>query len=295
MAKAKTATKVKAKSSEVEVGEDEVLDMPGEAPPVVAPKSIEPKAIMPVDSGALKSVFEVSSNTSNEDIMRYASAPGVELRFNAVDLKVLDESFVAMLPAQGQKAYWMAFSDFESRRKLANQALFETPNVVDPFSKLLDGPKGSGNPLVRDQEFVQEKIGRDWYITWRVEGGQGDLEAALRSGFKVMRRPKDKAEESHVDPREWSGERWTVRDGTLDRESGEHIYNVMVYIRARAQKDHVAAMSMVSHNRYATNKQQFVEGIDNISRDMLSSKERITVADLDEVKAEEHTVKVKSD
>ncbi len=163
------------------------------------------------------------------------------------------------------------------------------------MAKLLDGPKGGGNPLVRDQEFVQAKIGRDWYITWRVEGGQGDLEAALASGFKVMRKPKDKHEEDHVDPREWSGDRWTVRDGIVDRASGEVIYNVMVYIRAQAQKDHVAAMSMVSHNRYSANKQQFVEGVDNISRDMLSSKERITVADLDEVKAEEHTVRVKSD
>jgi hypothetical protein len=248
--------------------------------------------VKPVISGALKNIFDVVSATSNEDIVKYASAPGVELRFSAVDFKILDESFVAMLPPQGQKAYWTAFAEYESRRKLANQALFETPNVVDPMAKILDGPKGGANPIVRDREFVQKRM-PGFHVSWRVEGGQGDLESALAAGYKVVRKPKDKSEES-LDPREWTGERWTLRDGTVDPESRDVIYNVMVYIREQAYKDHLAAMSMVSHNMYAQNKQQFVEGVDNISRDMLSAKERIEVADLDELHAEEHTMRRKA-
>jgi hypothetical protein len=277
----------KAKASEVVVGQDEATT------PIQEP-SLEARSrpLTPVNLDALKSIFEVKESTSDEDLMRYASLPGVDLKFDSIRLKVLDESLVAMLPPSGQKAYWTAFTEYESRRKLADRALFETANVVDPMSKLLDGPKGSGNPLVRDQEFVQKKM-PGWYVTWRVEGGQGDLENALAAGFKVMRRPKGPHEEANVSPIEWSGERWTVRDGTIDRESRDAIYNVMVYIREQAQKDHLAAMSMISHNRYSSNKQQFVEGIDNISRDMLSSKERIAVADLDELHTEEHTVRGK--
>ena len=64
----------------------------------------------------------------------------------------------------------------------------------------------------------------------------------------------------------------------------------MVIIRQQAWKDNLDAMSMISHNAYATNKKQFVEGIDNISRDMLSSKERIQISDLDEMHVEEHTL-----
>lgn len=255
-------------------------------------ESVQMKPIMPVDSSALKNIFDVVEATSGEDILRYAALPGVELRFSPVSFKALDESFVAMLPPSGQKAYWTAFAEYESRRKLANRALFESPNVVDPMTKILDGPKGAANPIVRDREFVQKRM-PGFHVSWRVEGGQGDLEAALAAGYKVVRKPKDKSEES-LDPREWSGDRWTLRDGTVDPESRDVIYNVMVYIREQAYKDHLAAMSMVSHNMYAQNKQQFVEGVDNISRDMLSSKERIEVADLDELHAEEHSIRKKA-
>jgi hypothetical protein len=277
------------RANEVIVGQDDnVKDVDA----VSAEKSTDVRStpIMPTSESALKNIFDVKDTTSEDDILSYASRPGVELRFDVAHMKLLDDSFVAMLSPSAQKAYWTAFAEYKSRDRLANQALFETPNVVDPMSKLLDGPKGSANPLVRDADVVSRKLGPDWYVTWRVEGGMGDLESSLASGYKVMRRPKDKAEEANVDPRNWSGERWTVRDGTVDPASGDQIYNVMVYIRAQAQKDHVAAMSMVSHNRYSSHKQQFVEGIDNISRDMLSSKERIAVADLDELHTEEHTL-----
>jgi hypothetical protein len=81
-----------------------------------------------------------------------------------------------------------------------------------------------------------------------------------------------------------------VRDGTVDPQSGDEIFNVMVYIRQGAWKDNLDAISMISHNAYSTNKKQFFEGVDNISRDMLSSKERIQVSDLDELHVEEHTI-----
>jgi hypothetical protein len=81
-----------------------------------------------------------------------------------------------------------------------------------------------------------------------------------------------------------------VRDGTVDPSSGDEIYNVMVYIRQQAWKDNLAAMSMVSHNAYSSNKRQFIEGVDNISRDMLSSREKVQVFDLDETHVEEHTI-----
>ena len=196
---------------------------------------------------------------------------------------------MATLPASAQKSYWTSNAEVEARIRTSNRALVETPNIVDPMSKLLDGPHGMANPLTRDEAEIK-KLMPGYYITWRVEGGQGDIDAALRAGFRVMRRPKDKDEEENLPPNEWSGERWKVRDGLRDPASDEEIYNVMVYIREQAWKDNLAAMSMISHNAYSTNKKQFVEGVDNISRDMLSSKERIQVSDLDELHVEEHTM-----
>jgi hypothetical protein len=245
---------------------------------------------IPSEDTSLKQVFKVLETTSEEDILRYAEMPGVTLEFDYVRFRRLDDSFVGMLPASAQKAYWIAHEEFESRKRLADRAVYETPNVVDPMSKLLDGPHGMSNPLTHDQDEVRKRMGSSWYVTWRVEGGQGDIDAALRAGFRVVRRPKDDAERENVDPTEWSGERWKIRDGTIDPISGDEIFNVMVYIRAGAWKDNLQAMSMISHNAYSTNKKQFVEGVDNISRDMLSSKERVQTVDLDEMHVEEHTV-----
>ena len=252
-----------------------------------APKS-QVMSSMLNDDPKTKQHFRVTDMTSLEEIVHQAELPGVELDFDVVHFNKLEDTFVGALPANVQKSYWTAFSEYESRRKLANQAIFETPNIVDPMTKLLDGPHGLSNPLVRDAEMVQ-KLMPDYYITWRVEGGQGDVDDAVRAGFRVMRRPVDDTEKETKSPVEWSGERWKVRDGTTDPASGDEINNVMVYIRAQAWKDHKDAMSMISHNAYSTNKKQFVEGVDNISRDMLSSKERVQVADLDELHIEEHT------
>lgn len=238
----------------------------------------------------LVNVFKVTDLTSDEDIIRYGELPGVVLEFDYVKFRKLSDEFVAMLPASSQKNYWIAFSEWDSRRKLADRAVYETPNAVDPMSKLLDGPRGTANPLVRDKEIIDKKIGGEYYVTWRLEGGQGDLEAAERVGFKVMRHPKDKEEEKTKSPLDWSGERWAIRDGTVDPTSGDEIYNVMVCIRQQAWTDNLQAMSLISHNAYSTNKKQFFEGADNISRDMLSSKERIQVSDLDELHVEEHTI-----
>jgi hypothetical protein len=242
-----------------------------------------------LESSNLKQIYRVSEKTTQEEILRYAEMPGVELEFDVARFQKLEESFVGMLPANAQKQYWLALADFESRRKLANRALYETPTAVDPMSKLLDGPHGMANPLTRDAAEVQ-KLAPEYYVTWRIEGGQGDLDNALRAGFRVMRRPKDDTEKATKSPLEWSGERWRVRDGTVDPQSGDEIFNVMVYIRQGAWKDNLDAISMISHNAYSTNKKQFFEGVDNISRDMLSSKERIQVSDLDELHVEEHTI-----
>lgn len=262
----------------------------------VAGRSASPKAAkapavvtsIPSDDSSLKQVYKVTEKTSDEDIIRYAELPGVELEFDYVHFRRLDDGFVGMLPPSAQKAYWLAHSEFESRRRLADRALYETPSSVDPMAKLLDGPHGMSNPLVHDEDEVK-RLMPGFYVTWRIQGGQGDLESALRAGFKVMRRPKDNAEKKNVDPQEWSGEMWRIRDGTVDPSSGDEIFNVMVYIREGAWKDNLQAMSMISHNAYSTNKKQFVEGVDNISRDMLSTKERVQVVDLDEMHVEEHT------
>ena len=263
---------------------------------VTATKSVKaavPKTIVNHDVSdgdpSLRQQYVVTDKSKLEDIIRYAEMPGIDLVFDFAHFLKLDDSFVAMLPANAQKAYWLTLAEYESRKRLADRAVFETPNAVDPRSKLLDGPHGMSNPLVHDQDEVQKLIGRDWYITWRVEGGQGDLEGALKAGFKVMRKPKDDTERKTKSPLEWTGERWKIPDGTVDPSSGEAISNVMVYIRQQAWKDNIDAMSMISHNAYSQNKRQFIEGVDNISRDMLSSKERIEVSNLDELHVEEHT------
>jgi hypothetical protein len=263
-----------------------------EEPAKTPPKASSPKPVsgMVADVNSTKNTKLITDKNSQDEVLRYAQLPGTILEFDPVRMLVLEDSFVEMLPATAQKAYWLAFAEFDERRKRSDRALFETPSVVDPMAKLLDGPKGMANPLTRDSKVVEALL-PGYYVTWRIEGGQGDLEAALQAGFRVMRRPKDDTERTAVDPLDWSGERWMVRDGTSDPASGDQIYNVMVVIRERAWKDHLAAMSMVSHNKYSQNKRDFVEGVDNISRDMLSSKERIEVADLDEMHAEELTVR----
>jgi hypothetical protein len=240
------------------------------------------------DSDSLGQVYRVTDATTHEEIIRYAELPGVVLEFDVVKFQKLDDDFVSMLPASAQKAYWLTLAEYEDRRKLADRAVYEATSV-DPMSKLLDGPRGTANPLVRDALEVQ-RLAPEYYFTWRIEGGQGDLDSARRAGFRVMCRPKDEIERNTKSPIEWTGERWKIRDGTSDPISGDEIFNVMVYIRKQAWKDNLDAMSMVSHNAYSTNKKQFVEGVDNLSRDMLSAKERIQVADLDELHIEEHTL-----
>lgn len=255
----------------------------GERAPVVMNN---PEAIADAN---LKQTFEAKEDTSVEDLLRYSALPGVRIVFDPNSLPNLSEATLSLLSTEAKVSYDEAVKIRDDTDRLAHRAVYESGAMVDPMSKLLDGPHGMSNPLVRDADMVQ-KLLPDYYVTWRVEGGQGDLDMARRAGFKVMRRPKDDTEAKEKSPLEWNGEIWRVRDGTVDPTSGDEIYNVMVVIRERAWKDNIQAMSMISHNAYATNKKQFVEGIDNISRDMLSSRERIEVSDLDELHVEEHTV-----
>jgi hypothetical protein len=240
----------------------------------------------PIDENALKQVFTVVESTAEEEILRVSALPGTLLEFDSVRFKKLSDSFIAMLPASGQKAYWKAEGEFESRRKLADRALFETPTVVDPMAKLLDGPRGMANPLERDKKYIEDLL-PEYYVTWRIEGGQGDLPSAKEAGFREMRHPKDDTERKEKSPLEWTGDRWSIRDGTQDPQSGDQIYNVMVVIRKRLWNDNLSAMSLVSHNKYLQHKQQFVEGVDNITRD---TRESIEISDLDELHVEEHTM-----
>lgn len=243
------------------------------------------------ESTELSQAFKVSDATSEAEIVRMDGMPGMRLEFDYVHFKKLADDFVAMLRPQNQKAYWLAFAEFDERDRRANIALHEIG--VDPMTKILDRPRGRNNPLVRDGEKVQAILGPKWYVTWRVEGGEGDLTNALEVGFKVIRRPlKDKAkgidEEKTKSPFEWSGERWKIPDGTADPTSGEQIANVMMVIERQIWDDNLKAMSMESHNRYSQVKQQFIEGAENISRDMLGGKEQVIITDLDSIREEEY-------
>lgn len=248
-------------------------------------------AVTPVDNEQLLSAFKVSEATSEEAIMVADSRAGTRLEFDFVHFKKLTDSFVAQLKPASQKAYWLAFSEYDDRVRRSNIALHEVG--VDPLTKILDRPRGTNNPLVRDGEAMQKRLGGRWYVSWRVLGGQGDtLESLHEIGFRVMRRPADKAEEKEKDPFDWSGELWRVADGTSDPTSGDALYNVMVVIERVRWEDNLKAMSMASHNAYRQNKQQFIDGADNISRDMLGGKEKIIPPDydLDKIQSEEHTV-----
>lgn len=243
------------------------------------------------DEDLTSQVMQVTETTSEPDILRMDGMAGVRLEFDVVHFRPLSDAFVATLKPENQKAYWLAFAEFNDRVRRSNLALHEIG--VDPVQKILDGPRGKANPLVRDKEKVEKLLGRGWYVTWRVAGGEGDFESALSVGFKAVRRPKDKEEEAAKPPLEWSGELWKVPDGTVDRTSGEAIYNVMVVIQQKRWDDNLKAMSMASHNLYRQNKQQFIEGAENISRDMLGGKEKVLPPDggfdLDEMRSEEHT------
>jgi hypothetical protein len=243
--------------------------------------------VTPADMATLQQVFKVAEGMSEEQIIRADGLPGVRLEFDYVYFRKLSDDFVATLKAHNQKAYWLAYGEFSDRDRRSNVALHDIG--VDPLSKILDRPRGRNNPLVRDGEHVQAIMGKDWYVTWRVQGGEGDLTGALEAGFQVIRRPVDPKEEKAKGPFDWSGEVWKIRDGTSDPTSGEEIFNVMVAIRRRIWDDNLKAMSMVSHNAYSQNKRQFIEGAENISRDMLGAKEKIMVQDLDETHIEEHT------
>ena len=244
------------------------------------------QVVMPTTPEELMQTFKVTQDTAENEISMQDSTPGVRLEFDFVYFKRLPESFVAQLSAEGQKAYWLAYGEWDSRSRQANIALHDIG--VDPMSKILDRPRGGHNPLVRDENVVK-KLLPGYYVTWRIQGGEGDFEGSLEAGFKAIRRPKDAEEKKEKSPLDWSGEVWKVRDGTMDPTSGEEIYNVMVCIRQQVWDDNLKAISMASHNAYSQNKQKFYEGADNISRDMLASKERIAVADLDEIAVEEHT------
>jgi hypothetical protein len=243
-------------------------------------------ALTPVSEEELQQVIKVTDSTSDEEIMRADGLPGHRLEFDYVHFKKLEESFVANLKPANQKAYWLAYGEFDDRSRRANLAMHSIG--VDPIMKILDRPRGTHNPLVRDQELVS-KLLPGFYVTWRIQGGEGDFESAVEAGFRPIRKPRD-AEEKKKSPLEWSGEVWKLRDGTVDPTSGDEIYNVMVCIRQQIWDDNLKAISMASHNAYALNKQKFYEGAENISRDMLGSKERIEVHDLDEMRAEEVTI-----
>jgi hypothetical protein len=229
-------------------------------------------------------VYRIGESTSEADIIRMDSMAATTLEWDYVHFRKLPDSFIATLKPVNQKAYWLAFAEWDDRVTRSNRALHEVG--VDPMTKILDRPRGRNNPLVRDGDKVQELLGKGWYVTWRVQGGEGDLTGALEAGFKIIRRP-EKGEEKN-DPFTWTGEVWKIRDGTSDPSSGEEIYNVMVAIRRQVWDDNLKAMSMASHNAYRSNKQQFFEGAENISRDMLGGKEKVIVSDLDETHVEEH-------
>lgn len=244
-------------------------------------------ANVPSESVDLLQTFKVGESTGEEEIVRMDSMPGTRLEFDYVYFRKLPDDFVATLKAQNQKAYWLAFAEYSDRTRRSNIAQHEIG--VDPLTKILDRPRGRNNPLVRDADHVQKIIGKDWYVTWRIQGGEGDLTGAQEAGFKLIRRPVDKDEEKAKSPLEWTGEIWKIPDGTADPSSGEAIYNVMVCIRRRIWDDNLKAMSMASHNAYSQNKKQFFEGAENISRDMLGGKEKVILQDLDETHIEEHT------
>lgn len=238
-------------------------------------------------------LFRVSEATSEDEIIRQDSAAGVGLEFDFVHFKKLSDEFVATLKPSSQKAYWLSKAEFEDRSRRANIALHEVG--VDPMTMILDRPRGRNNPLIRDGEKVQKLVGREWYITWKVQGGEGDFESARQAGFEVVRRPTpEQVEAKEKDVFKWAGEVWKIPDGTSDLTSGEAIYNVMMFIRRSRFEDHNKAMSMASHNAYAQVKRQFVEGSDNISRDMLGGKEKVLPPDwdLDQISVEQHTVGV---
>lgn len=241
----------------------------------------------PTDMEELQQVFKVTEGMNEAEIARADSMPGVRLEFDYVHFCKLTDGFVATLQGKNQKAYWKSFHEWESRVKESNIALHSIG--VDPMTKILDRPRGRNNPLVRDGEKMQ-KLLPGWYVTWRVQGGEGDLENLKALGTdiaRVLRRPKDKTEEKEKTPFEWSGEVWKIADGTSDPVSGEGIYNVMVAIRQQVWEDNLKAMSMASHNAYAQSKRQFIEGAENISRDMLGGKEKVITQDLDKLHAEE--------
>jgi len=236
-----------------------------------------PEAPTVVTPGAMAEEFLVKDSTPIEEIVLKDGTPTVTLKFDYVYFKKLSDDFVAKMRPENQKAYWLAFAEYDDRSRKANIALHEIG--VDPIQRLLDGPRGSANPLVKAITQVQAIAGKDWYITSRVAGGEGDYESALQAGFRPIRHPsKDKGETLEKTPwQDWSGDIWSIPDGSVSAQ-GEQIFSILVYVRAQAQKDHNDAMAMISHNKYSQNKQLFYDNASNISRDMLGSKERLLPA-----------------
>jgi hypothetical protein len=241
---------------------------------------------LPDDPEITPQLFRVNSDTTQVEIVRMDGMIGTRLEFDYVHFQKMSDEFVARLRPDNQKAYWLAFAEFDSRNRQANIAMHSIG--VDPLTKILDRPHGTNNPVVRDGNKVQKILGKDWYVTWRVQGGEGDLEGAREVGFKIIRKPATPEEEKTKTPFEWSGEVWKIKDGTSDPASGDEIYNVMVVIRRRVWDDNLKAMSMASHNAYSQNKKQFFDGAENISRDMLGGREKVILSDLDETHVEEH-------
>ena len=139
-------------------------------------------------------VFKVVENMTEESIAKADGMPGVRLEFDFVYFRKLSESFVATLKPSSQKAYWLAFAEYGDRDRRANIALHSIGK--DPRSMMLDRPHGKSNPLVRDSEIVEKLLNKglgkaeQWYVTWRLQGGQGDFTDALEVGFKAIHRPK---------------------------------------------------------------------------------------------------------
>ncbi len=254
---------------------------------VEAPKVEAESTATTVSAPVASQVFKVNSDTVESEIVFADGTPGTEIQFDYVHFKKLSDDFVATLKPANQKAYWLAFGEFDRRDHEANIALHSIG--VDPLSKILDRPRGKNNPLVRDELFMKEKLGREWYVTWRIQGGEADIKDALEAGFTLMRHP-DKAKGESLkdpDPFKWTGEAWKIPDGTASLQ-GDQIFNVMVVIRQKRWDDSLKAMSMASHNAYSQVKQQFFEGAENISRDMLGGKEKVIASDLDQTRAEEY-------
>ncbi len=253
---AKTAVKAKAPKA---------AELPANA-------TVEPQ-IAPVIEIPVVESFLVNDDVSDEVLLAKNEA-GVPLKFDYVHFKKRSDEVVSKLSPLNAKAYGISEAEFAQRDREANIALHSIG--VDPMRKILDGPKGMGNPLTRDLAKVQARLGKEWYVTSRVTGGEGDFESAQAVGFRPLRRPNSAKGETFegTDPFDWSGELWGIPDGTADGQ-GNQVVNMLVVIRAKAWENSNKAMAMASKNRYSQQKEQFLDSMTEIAESQLGGKQKV--------------------